>query len=466
MQHLIRGRNNIPFHILFSFSLFLLTINKSFSQDQLYSGSILGIVSSDKKDTDKVDALLAACKIKYKYAQYTEAKKYADAALMLAEKANYNDGIAEANNQIGVVYWYIKEYDSALGYHLKALAAYELSGNKKGISGVYNRIGHAYADMHDYPQALEYFQKALSMDELVNDQTGIAKNLNLIGFVHMRLSDYDKALGYYFKSLSLSEKISNNRGIAAAYHDVGEVYEKQNKPDQALLYASKGLALALEVGEKKLIEEAYDGLEKIYIRKKDYRSAYNTRITNDKLLAVEMSEDHAGKIKQMQMEYEFEKKQEQDRIVLDKEKEIEEIKLSEQKTLTYISFSCIVIAILFSLFIFKSYKEQRSINKKLKETQEQLIKSEKMAAYGSMASRLSHELLNPMNFINNFSQAVNELSDEIVSTTDKKHKDDIAKLIKESVLKINEHGKRATDIIHKLEDHGDKGTAHEFFEEK
>jgi len=67
--------------------------------------------------------------------------------------------------------------------------------------------------------------------------------------------------------------------------------------------------------------------------------------------------------------------------------------------------------------------------KELQDTQKQLIKSEKMAAFGLMASRLSHEILNPLNFVNNFSELSQELLRDIADEkTGDKHREDIDQL--------------------------------------
>lgn len=100
----------------------------------------------------------------------------------------------------------------------------------------------------------------------------------------------------------------------------------------------------------------------------------------------------------------------------------------------------------------------------LKEAQQQLIKSEKMAAFGSMATRMAHEIQNPLNFVNNFSELSKDLVDEIVSSKTEEEKNDAAKTLIDNLEKINQHGKRASSIISQLQEHSNKGTAHEFFE--
>ena len=53
------------------------------------------------------------------------AKKYSDDALALAQKIGYQNGIAAAYNQVGMVNWYLQNSASALIYHQKALAIYQ-----------------------------------------------------------------------------------------------------------------------------------------------------------------------------------------------------------------------------------------------------------------------------------------------------------------------------------------------------
>ena len=109
-----------------------------------------------------------------------------------------------------------------------------------------------------------------------------------------------------------------------------------------------------------------------------------------------------------------------------------------------------------SLVIEDANKALTQTLEELKATQAQLIQSEKMASLGELTAGIAHEIQNPLNFVNNFSEVSNELLDEMTEQLEKgnaKEAKAIANEVKMSLEKINLHGKRADGIVKSMLQH-------------
>jgi len=106
--------------------------------------------------------------------------------------------------------------------------------------------------------------------------------------------------------------------------------------------------------------------------------------------------------------------------------------------------------------IEKAYHKLEQTHEALKATQSQLIQSEKMASLGELTAGIAHEIQNPLNFVNNFSEVNKELVDEFeqeIKNENYTQAKAIAKNIRDNEEKINNHGKRADAILKSMLQH-------------
>jgi signal transduction histidine kinase len=101
----------------------------------------------------------------------------------------------------------------------------------------------------------------------------------------------------------------------------------------------------------------------------------------------------------------------------------------------------------------------------IKETQEQLLQQEKLASLGQLTAGIAHEIKNPLNFVNNFSELsqdfISEIDEELDKTADCPEKENIKELlenVKSNLGKIRHHGSRADSIVKSMLMHSRGGT--------
>ncbi|MBL0341102.1 MAG: tetratricopeptide repeat protein [Bacteroidetes bacterium] len=422
---------------------------------------------------------------------YPKALQYHFAALKIGEENGFKEGVAAILGNIGLAYESQRNYSKALDYHLKALKINEELGNKGGIARNLGNIGIVYDAKGDFSNSITNYSKALSLYEELNDKNGIARNLGNIGFVYQQQNINSKALEYHFRALKMNEELGNTILQGMNFGNIGTTYisilkdpetgkfnqlpdsiKRKDVPTISNNYLNKAIAIFKSVDDKNSLQELYKNLSELQFVTGNYKesllsfkqhAAFQNAIYNEEnqlqIAALERSREEDLKQKQIEL--------------LESQSEVEQLTAQRRKAIIYGLGAATIILLIFTLGIFNRSKKRQILNEKLqlantelKNTQDQLVRSEKMAAFGVMASRLAHEIQNPLNFVNNFSELSTEIIndfDEVALEPDLKAS---MKMLSDNMEKINLHGKRADQIVKELQQHINKGTAHEFFEEQ
>ncbi len=393
-----------------------------------------------------------------------EAQKHCYAAIKLADEIGYKQCTVIAYTNLGSIYYSQNNLPDVTKCYSYALNLAEKIDFKLYMAANYHNIGIIHADSGKYDEAIKFVKVALDINHEINNGLWEAYNYNLIGCVLDLQNKNKEALQYFLNCAKLAESINEKAMLSTALTNTGSIYLKMKDYVKARKYLNEGLKLMQEYNFVTGLSDSYQNLTELDTATGNWKLAFADYTRYIYYRDSILNAGNTKKLVETSMQYDFDKKQIADSLKFAKEKEIGALLLQRQKTITYTGFAGVVITILFLFFVYRSYNKQRIANQKLKEAQEQLIKSEKMAAFGVMASRVSHEILNPLNFVNNFSELSQGLVEDIISTTDETDKKQNADLLIANLQKINEQGKKAADIVKQLQEHTNKGTAHDYFE--
>jgi signal transduction histidine kinase len=324
-------------------------------------------------------------------------------------------------------------------------------------------LGYAYFALNKLDSALLYQQEALS---LYNSSDAFRKYegsvLVSIGKIYQKKGDFALSKNALLASAKVNEEQGNLSGLGDSYLSLADLYEATKDTDTSMLYARKALDIFKELKESSGISGSYSLLSAIYAKQNISDSAYAysklASIIKDSLSNAEKNNLLAFK----NMDF--------DEIMRVKELEEEKIQ-TRARIRTSALLAGIGVFILISFLLYRNNKQRQKANAllqnqkeeierqklnvektlaELKATQLQLIQSEKMASLGELTAGIAHEIQNPLNFVNNFSEVNRELADELreqLATGNMQMANEIAGDMRINSEKINEHGKRADAIV-------------------
>jgi signal transduction histidine kinase len=399
-------------------------------------------------------------------ANYTAAFLFLHKAIAIFDELNDEPGRGQALYINGLIYLRIGDNNASLDALNQSLAIRRSIGDQKGEAACLSQLGYILLQFGNLEQSFQYFQQGLAIERQISNKAGIGLSLMALGMLEKKRGRYAEAEAHLLESLRIRNELGETEGWLVSMNYVGELYIVQNRLEEAArcldeaivkaeqqvppspnslckLYTArakvatrtKDYSLAIDYLDKALqqatvhnvkyqLHDIYQELVEVYKQKGDYRNALINYEKYHQAKEEVINMEVITKLKNVELANQIEDER--------KQAEIHRLRNIELKN---------------------AYEQ-------LEARQAQLIHSEKMASLGELTAGIAHEIQNPLNFVNNFSEVNRELIGDLIEEVDRRNIEavkEIANAIMDNEERINHHGRRADSIVRNMMQHSQSG---------
>jgi len=454
--------------------------------------SLNQLLAKSGQDTNQVKLLMQIGN-EYFFTKPDTARLIAEKALALSRELHYVRGVIDNLNELAEATRFLGNYPLALKLNFEAL---QMNREMKDINGeerTMSFIGITYLEFREYRRGLEYLLSANKLDKETHNQlmetfnlTTIANAYDLLkmpdsalyysklayktytglthgplrsliltrmGNAYLGLGKKDSALAYYQVALANSIKVNEKVNLSKIQRKIAGLFELTRQYDSSLYYARQSFRNGKQLIQLFELLEASELLTRLFYQGKNMDSAFYYQ---DVAKAMTDSLYGPQKFKELQL------------LMLQEQQRQQEIQQEQDRYKNKAKmiglWSAIGVFFIIAFLLYRNNRHKQKANallqsqkekiqntlSDLKATQSQLIQSEKMASLGELTAGIAHEIQNPLNFVNNFSEVNEELLKELNAEADKGNLESVKAIAKDITFnseKINHHGRRADGIV-------------------
>lgn len=304
------------------------------------------------------DAQLTLGALRLRQGRYAEAIEQHFSGIKFAKKLNDVDLQVNHLLNIGFIKQHINDLNEAEKYWLEALEIAKNNNLNSKIGQVYLNLAVLQYKKNNIGLSIEYNKKALNIFILNNDLDIAAKALNNLGFANNILGKTDEAMKFYQESLEIRKKIDDNRGVARVLLNQAKILKENSQFKKAVALIDESIEILRKLNNQQLLKEAYEFQYLYYEESKNYYKALESYKMYSNIKDSLNFKANKSKVQELTAQYEFSKIEQKNKILnleVDKKNQI-----------------IISISVFLLLVIFWVLKNRNKIKIRLKLSQKDL----------------------------------------------------------------------------------------------
>ena len=438
-----------------------------------YDSSILffkKVVDYNEQNSNKKDLISSYQNIAVSYtmqSNFNQALYYQNKALHLAESINAVKDLAYINLNMAISYTNVHDYARSEALGRKAIQYAQQAQIKNVELYGYANLATTLSRLKNYPQSYAYAMKASVLGKQLGDFAIVASALARAAEALANQKEYAAAEQLSAQAIAIADSVGSPLNIFQTLESMGLIKKLQQQYPVAIQYYEKAFA-ALKDADlyDEQIGDAYNDLSDAYEHAGRYDKALAAFKTAAKISDSIRSRENIRKTTELSMNNDFAKKEQAIKAEQNRKTAI----ANARQLALLIGLGCTLLLITGAVYAYRQKQKanvlllhqkdelQKTLTE-LKSTQAQLIQSEKMASLGELTAGIAHEIQNPLNFVNNFSEVSEEMLEEMeqeMSAGNTLLAKSIAEEVKQNLQKILHHGKRADAIVKGMLQHSRK----------